>query len=96
MVMLNMTTPGIPELPDLDEGQGRAKEDAALATALATTNIRQLPPASKAQGEVRAEEDLDASIDAAREQLEDKKFAGELDVSVPALHDPVHGSEKLG
>jgi hypothetical protein len=68
----NAHTPGIPELPDLDEGQGRAKEDAALATAGATTNVHELPPASKPEGEQRADEDLENSIEAAREELKAK------------------------
>jgi hypothetical protein len=58
-----MSSPGLSELPDHGVGEGRAKEDAELATARATTNQRELPAAGKPDGERRAEADVDAAIE---------------------------------
>lgn len=60
MKLPDMSTEGIPEVPDHGDGEGQAREENALATAEATTNVKQLDPAGKSEGEQRAEADLDA------------------------------------
>jgi hypothetical protein len=46
-----------------------ARDDALDAEALATTNVRELPPAQRSESERQADDDLMASIEAARARL---------------------------